>query len=628
MRRAYPPRARRTVPSLLSSHRRLVGLLVVFCLLFALVVGRLVQLQVVEPGRYVTQGVRQRVVSTQVPAGRGSLVDRNGVELALSVPKRSVFADPALVTDPERYARILAPILDLEQPKLESQLRRPGRYVVLVHTVADGVAERIEELDLPGIAMFDEYERFVPGGAVARSLIGRVSEDGAVGYSGLERQYDDVLAGESGSITYERSKEGGHTIAAGRRKVKAAQPGSAVVLTLDRALQFQAERVLADAVHRTGAEGAMAIVTRPATGEVLAMANVVLDRERGTVVPAVENSALTTVFEPGSVSKVVTVGGVLEEGVVEPESKLTVPYRIEVADKVFDDDNHTHETEDMTVTRILAHSSNVGTIKLAQQFGRQRLERYLRRFGFGRRTGLGFPDESPGLLQKEWAGPAIASVAIGHGISVTAMQLLTAVNVVANDGVLVAPRLVEATVDPDGRRHTADPSARRRVVSPETAKDLTDMLTQVTDEGTGTEAGVDGYPVAGKTGTARKVQPNGGYLNENGVHEYMSSFAGFLPASDPELSIIVVIDSPKGKSVYGGDVAAPAFSQLARWAVRQYQIPPTEAPRPGQGPTETVEERVPAPDTSAPRPTTTTTAPPGQPTTTTSTTSTTAPPGE
>lgn len=578
----------------------------VVALLFAAVVVKLADVQVLNPDRYVSLGDRQRLVSKVIPAGRGSIIDRNGIELALSLPKKSVFADPKVVLASQRAGEIatkLAPLLAADRDELLATItqrtcgRDPDgptcRYRLLAHTVPDSVAAKISDLRLPGVGMFDEYKRYRPSGDVGRSLLGQVSVDGIKGSSGLERQYNTLLDGRPGSITYERrgsaagsdGKDRGITIAGGRQYVVEARPGAALQLTVDRAMQYETEVVLSKYVAAARAKGGMAIVMRPGTGEILSMANVAVPDgaprgDASQVRTTGNNLALTTVFEPGSVTKVITMAAALDAGLVTPATPIEVPDRIQVADHVFTDYSP-HPTQVWSTTDILVDSSNVGTIKIAAKLGKDRIDGALRKFGLGSPSGLGFPFESPGLMlpPSKWSGTSIGSIPIGQGIAVTALQMLTAFNVVANDGVYVAPRLVSATRGTDGARKVLPPSTRRRVVSADTATKLRGMMAKVVSEqkGTGNLAAVPGYTVAGKTGTARKafnVVPGDGYKDLQGNYRYVATFAGFVPAEKPDLSLIVVLDEPTGK-VTGGTVSAPAFSELARYALRRYDIPPS-----------------------------------------------------
>jgi len=345
------------------------------------------------------------------------------------------------------------------------------------------------------------------------------------------------------------------------------------VLTLDRSLQYEAERVLSEQVDELEAKGGTVIISQPATGEILALANITRDQDQD-IITAGANRAVIDVFEPGSVNKVITIAAALEEGVVEPDTEIVVSERLPVADHVFTE-GHPRATGPMTVTQILAESSNVGTIKIAQQLGKERIDRYLRAFGFGSRTALAFENESPGLLlaPEDWSGTSIGSIPIGQGIAVTAMQMLDAYNVLANDGVHVPPRLVAATVDEAGTRTPVDVGPSRRVVSTETAQQVREMLVEVVETGTGQRAQVPGYAVGGKTGTARKPQDTGTYRDRDGKYHYVAAFTGMVPAEDPQLSIIVVVDEPTA-TIYGGSAAAPVFADLAKFALNRFRIPP------------------------------------------------------
>jgi cell division protein FtsI (penicillin-binding protein 3) len=310
----------------------------------------------------------------------------------------------------------------------------------------------------------------------------------------------------------------------------------------------------------------------------LAVANIdAYDEETGSLtepVPAGDNRAVTALFEPGSVNKVITLAAALEEGVVTPDSSRPVPDELLVGDHVFSD-SHPHETVEMTVREVLAQSSNVGTIQIAQDLGAEAIDRYLRSFGFGEPSGLGFPAEAEGILlpPSEWSATSIGTIPIGQGVAVTPLQVLSAFNVIANGGEYVPARLVDAVVGGNDEARPVEAGTRRRVISPTTAAQMTEMMTGVVDGGTGEAAAVEGYPVAGKTGTARKPQEGGGYEDAAGNYRYVATFAGFVPANDPALSIIVVIDEPS-TDIYGGGVAAPVFSRLAAAVLRAYRIPP------------------------------------------------------
>lgn len=563
-------------------RRRVPWFLVSFALSFVAIGWRLVDVQALQAERYAELGREQRVRRVELAAERGTIFDRDGNELALSVPQQTVWADPRAVTDPAGYARQLAPLLEphgdtaaVEGALVERLSKRDAAFVYLRRKVDDGVAAKIAALGLPGVDFVPESKRHYPSD-LAASVIGLVGTDNQ-GLGGLELQYEKELAGTPGELVVERDPQG-RDIPQGVRRYAPPEPGSDLVLTIDHGLQFEAERALADAVDQFGARGGRAIVVDVTTGDVLAMANVSAGHDGAPTGPDAHterNRSVVDVYEPGSTNKVITVAGALEAGLVAPGTGYTVPDHLPIADHVFTD-HDPHPTETWAVRRILVESSNVGTILIGRTLGKERLDHYLRAFGFGRETGLNFPGESAGLLldPEDWWATSMGTVPIGNGLAVTAMQMLDVYATVAGGGVWREPRLVRATVDAGGGRHDRPLGETRRVVSQETAHLVRSMLVDVVKEGTGTQANVPGYTVAGKTGTARKpIEGGRGYYEGR----YVASFAGFAPAGEPRLAAIVVIDEPSG--VYGGVVAAPAFSRIMRHALRIEGIPPT----PGEG---------------------------------------------
>ncbi len=569
------PQVRRRKPDV---RRRLVALLVVLGVLFAVVVGRLVMIQGVSPGTYVAVGESQRLRDVVLPAGRGAMFDRNGRDLALTIPQKTVWANPHLVTDPLAAAKALSPVLHVDEAVLGDRLSRDAGFVYLARKVDDTVVDQVKKLHLSGVFFLDEPKRFNPAGDLAAPLLGVVGTDNE-GLSGLELQFEKKLKGTPGELRVERDPDG-NEIASGDRSFTPAQPGDDLVLTIDRSLQYETEKALSEEIVKSSSKGGTAVVMDPRTGEILAMANLTYDgADPGRPpYPSINNTAVTNVYEPGSVNKVITIAAALEEGLVEPDTTLSVPDHLRVADHVFSD-HDPHPLKQWTVTDIMATSSNIGTIMIGKQLGKTRLDTYLRKFGLGSKTGLGFPGEPRGLLldPKKWSGTSIGTVPIGQGLAVTALQMLDAYNTVATGGVLVTPKLVKATVDGDGKLVATPASPRRRVVSEKTAAQVTNMLTEVVKQGTGTEAAIDGYTVAGKTGTARKPY-KGGY--KQGA--YLATFAGFVPAENPRLSAIVVLDEPA--QMYGGLVSAPVFAKVAQYGLRLFRIPP---PRPQSTPADT-----------------------------------------
>jgi len=555
--------------------------LLVVCVLAALgIVGRMIDLDV-RQGPALAERVRKQLVRTdRLPAERGSIFDRAGRDLAISVQVPTIAADPRLVVDPAGQARVLASLVSVDAQLLQERLSRAGaKFVYLARQVDEQTAQRVEEAKLPGVFTILEPKRFLPAESLALPVIGKVGVEGD-GLSGLEYQYRGVLAGRPGKMVSERDTQG-REIPGGRIDFDPSARGDDLVLTIDRSLQNETERRLAAQITATSAKGGIAAVMDTATGDLLAVANLVAEAApAGTpkgqgpaVVGADKNRAVTNVYEPGSVNKLITIAGAIEDGKVRADQTFTVPSQIQVGDHLYSE-AEAHPTAAWSVTDIVANSSNVGTIMIAKELGKQRFDAYLRAFGFGVRTGLDDPGESPGILMDPatYNATSMGSFPIGQGIAVTAVQMLAAYNAVANGGVYVGPRLVKATVGPDGRQKPTPSPEPRRVVSPRTAAEMTKMLTEVVRVGTGTLAAVDGYRVAGKTGTARKpLVGQKGY--EDGA--FVSSFAGFVPAEQPRLTAMVILDQPT--PIFGGLVAAPVFADLARYALRELRIPPPDS---------------------------------------------------
>ncbi|MGH2678695.1 MAG: peptidoglycan D,D-transpeptidase FtsI family protein [Actinomycetota bacterium] len=553
---------------------RLVAMFSVLALGLVAVGTRLVLLQVRDGRAYESLAAEQRVRRIPLPAERGTLYDRSMHELALSLPAKAVFADPGLVVDAADAASRLAPLLGVPEPRLLRSLNDESRFEYLARRVDLSVAERIEELELPGISFLDEPKRQYPGGALAAQVLGFVGVDGA-GLSGLELQYEEVLSGRAGELVVEQDPDG-LSIPQGMRRTVSPQRGRDLVLTLDKDIQFHAERALSDAIRRNGAIGGTVLVLDPATGDVLAMATEPGFDANGfdTAPPALtRNRSVTDVYEPGSVNKVITAAAALEEGVITPSERMWVPARIQVADRVFHE-SHPHPTMPMTITDIIAQSSNVGTIMTADRLGSVRLDAYLRAFGFGSTTGIGFPGEADGILMpvEDWWGTSMATIPIGQGIAVTPLQMASVYATIAAGGVRMSPRLVRGTLD--GHRHLvpAPTPDADRVVSRRTARLLTAMLSHAVQAGTGQEAQIPGYWVAGKTGTARKPLEDAlGYGDQ-----YVASFIGFAPARDPAVVVAAILDEPD--TVYGGVASAPLFRDVAHFTLAHLHVPTTERP--------------------------------------------------
>jgi cell division protein FtsI (penicillin-binding protein 3) len=535
------------------------------------VVARLVDVQGISADRYAVVGRSQRVHSVVLPARRGSILDRNRSQLAVSVPRPTVWADPHLVRDPAGAARALAPVLDLPESELRGRLTTNASFVYLARRVDDTIAQKVKDLAIEGVSLVEEPTRVAPAGELAAPVLGQVGVDDD-GLSGLELQYQKHLAGKAGELVVERDP-GGRDIAGGVREHRLPVRGRDVVLTLDRDLQYQAEQVLAAQIETVKAKSGVAIVMDPRTGEILAMANMVAGPRGTPPRPATYNKAVIDVYEPGSVNKIVTLSAALEENKVTMTDTWSVPDRITVAGSTFQDSEE-HGAYTWTVADIMARSSNVGAILVGQEVGRSTLDRYLREFRLDEAPGLDFPGEAGGLVPDvdDWSGTTLPTVSIGYGLAVSPLSMLAAYNAIANGGVYVEPSLVRAEIDASGKERPRPGPERHRVVSAETAATISGMLTEVVRSGTGTSAAVEGYTVAGKTGTARKAA-EGSVGYRDGA--YVATFAGFFPAESPRLSAIVVLDEPTPYT--GAKASAPVFAELARYAVRHFSVPPRPA---------------------------------------------------
>jgi cell division protein FtsI/penicillin-binding protein 2 len=496
-------------------------------------------------------------------APRGSLVAADGTDLANDRLAVDVTASPDLVTDDQGVAAELAPILKRDPNGLANLLAKPGRYAVLARDVPPRAADRARKLGIAGIYFSDTYQRFVPGGELAAQVIG-LTGDERQGLSGMEQELDENLTGRPGHRLEVRDVFG--------RPIQTledqeAVPGQDVRLTLDPAIQAQVESTLAATREETGAKSAMAIVMNPRNGAILAMASVPRfnPNQRAELNPELErNRPVVDTFEPGSTFKIATMTAALEDGKVTPWTRFVVPDRIsEYNGDVTLKDAHEHGTETMTATQILEQSSNVGVYKIALRVGKDRLLAWYKRFGFGAPTGIDFPGEASGyvLPGDKWYGSGITNVPIGQGVSVTLTQLTRAYAAIANGGLLVTPHLVKGAG-----------GVERRIMHASTATKIDRMLRKVVSEqGTGELANVKGYEVAGKTGTAEKIDPTTGRYSDT---KFTSSFVGYVPADDPQLLISVVVDEPGGGTYYGGDVAAPAFEKIAEFSLQNLRILP------------------------------------------------------
>jgi cell division protein FtsI (penicillin-binding protein 3) len=542
-------------------------MLVLILLAFTGIVVRLASLQVRDNPELEALGLQQRIRSIPLPAVRGEIVDRSGVALAVSREARDVYVDPRYVVDAEAEAETIGDVLDLPAREVQRALESDGTFAYIQRQVDLPVAKELEALALPGIGFLEVPERYYPADVLAAQVLGFVNVDGE-GAAGLESAFDDELAGTPGERTVEISADG-LAISTGLDRTVEPIPGSTLHTTLDRQMQYMVQTALERAVQANGAIGGTAVVMDPATGDVLAMANYPwFDPNDFADAPleAMRNRAVTDAFEPGSVNKIITAAAALETGAVSLDRRFSVPASMEVGPFTIRD-SHVHPVESMTIGDIITESSNIGAALIAEQVGSVRLDSFMRKFGYGRATGIGFPGEASGVLLPgdRWDEVIRATVSYGQGISVTPLQLANVYATIANGGVWQQPKLVRGFERPNGTFDEASARRDRRVIRPDTAALLTRMLAAAVEEGTGVNAQIPGYQVAGKTGTSRKLV-DGRY-----VQRYHASFAGFLPAADPRVVIAVSIDEPR--TVYGGLAAAPLFQEIARYAIQRLAIP-------------------------------------------------------
>ncbi|HVL89027.1 MAG TPA: penicillin-binding protein 2 [Actinomycetota bacterium] len=533
--------------------------------------GRLVHLQVVKASAYEDLGAKQRIRKMELPARRGAIYDRNGVPLAVSVDARAIYANPQFIDDPEGTAVLIAKHLGTDTETILTRLtKKKSGFVYLARKVDIAAANAIMNLDLPGIGTLDETKRVYPQGTLAGQVLGFVGTDNQ-GLSGLEATFDEVLAGTPGEQIVEVDPQG-RPIASGVRSVREPVRGRDIVLTIDRDVQFQAERAVADAVIKWTAKHGMAVVMDSQSNEILAMANYPpFDPARFGDYPVEtrRNRAVQDAYEPGSVNKLVTAAAAVESGLVRPGEMMTVPYRTFVGKEDFTD-FEPHPTWNITYNEVLAKSSNVGTIQVAQKIGGKRLYEMLTKFGFGKRTGVEFGGESPGisLAYEKWSKTSLATISIGHGIAVTPLQMLNVYTTLARDGIWKQPRLV-TTVGDDERKPSQQP---RRVASTFTTAQLRGMLMNVVENGTGRNARIPGYLVGGKTGTARK--PNVGKRGYGSA--VFTTFIGMVPVDRPRFVVGVVLDEPSLHMAAA--TAAPAFQKITSYVLARWGVPPQVVP--------------------------------------------------
>jgi cell division protein FtsI (penicillin-binding protein 3) len=541
-------------------ERRIGLLFAVFLLVLGTAAARAGYLSGFKRGEFKQLAAKQQVENTTVLARRGTIMDRQGRQLAVSEEGATVYATPYLIKDPVGTAHKIAPHIGGSAEKIAGVLadRRRG-FAYLARKVSVRKAARVKRLGIEGIGVLDDERRYYPEGSLAAQVLGTVGVDNT-GLSGIELALDEVLRGSNGQRRVVKDALGQ---AVSLDQIRGDQAGRDIRLTIDAGLQAHAEGVLAQVGQTYRPRGATAIVMNPRNGEILAMANWPrLDANSVGDAPAAArfNRAVGYTYEPGSTFKSITVAGALEEGLVKPGTTYTLGPQIQVADRVIKE-AHGETGGILTVSQILAYSSNVGAVKIGLELGKQRFDKWVRRFGFGTTTELPLPGESAGLVPKveDYSGSSIGNLPLGQGLAVTPIQIASAYAAIANGGLLVQPRIILG----------GDAPPARRVISRRTAERLQRMLEGVLGPGgTASEAAVAGYEIAGKTGTAEKAV-KGGYSESR----FVASFIGFAPAEDAQLLAAVIVDEPKGK-YYGGEVAAPAFEKIASFALPYLRIAP------------------------------------------------------
>jgi len=561
--------------AIVDLRRRTMVLAALVALAFLGVLGRLAYLQVVKHDEYSKLAESQQAKTIPLVARRGPILDRNGQVLAVSAKAESLFALTSRVEDRDALAARLAPILGEAPREISRRLDSPKRFVFVKRRLSPDVVESVRQLDMPALGFVDESMRLYPNRELAAQAVGFEGMDGK-GLAGVEQSWDRTLAGVAGRAIVGRDALG-REVGGSPTVVQPSTPGQGVMLTIDNTLQYIAEREVEAAWRRTHSKAAMAVMMDPRTGEILALAirptfnpnsfASVTDTER-------RNRAVTDPFEPGSTFKVIMAAAALEEGVARPTDRFYCENgSIKVATATIHD---WKKYGWLTFTEVLQNSSNVGSIKIGMALGKERYYKYITGFGFGTPAGVGLSGESRGQLRppSQWSGLSLATMSIGQEISVTSIQMVAAFAAIANGGRLMRPQIVRAVLDGQGRSvRTIEPEVVRQVITPETARVLTRMMTAVVRDGTGHNAAIPGYEVAGKTGTAQKLDPaTRRYSRAPGV----LSFVGFVPADDSRLVMLVMLDEPKNEK-WGSEAAAPIFASIGREALRYLNVPPADS---------------------------------------------------
>lgn len=555
------------------SWDRLTFLFYLIFLCFLALIYKLVVIQVMKEETFTKQAFAQRIKNYNLSANRGSIYDRNGVTLALSTDMDTVSANPYQVKNKRHAAKQIAPILGESADAIYKKLIKKTGFVYLGRKLSKTKADRLKKLSIEGLWFSKESKRLYPGADLAAHVLGFVDTDNK-GLAGLELSFDKLLKGKPGKLSQEQDRLG-RPIPGGKNKYIPATNGHELVLTIDKEIQYKAQQELKIAIDEFKAGSGSIIVMNPNNGEIYALAsapdfdlNNFSREEDGAVFT---NHAILDRYEPGSTMKVITGAAALEENLYSPESTFILPGMIKVGGWPIHD-SHERGTEQFTFKSIITRSSNIGAATIAGNLGKERLYSYIDKFGLLRPTGIDLPGESRGYVPelKDWSASSLATISFGQGISATPIEMASALAIIANGGLRVEPKLVRDVISSTGKK--AKYGARvpaKRVISPSVAANMSKILADAVEEGTGKSAKVKGYSVAGKTGTARKSNVGKPGYSTN----YISSFAGFTPAKHPSLLILVVIDEPQ-KAIYGSVVAAPVFSRVANFALQRLKVLP------------------------------------------------------
>jgi len=556
-----------------EKKRRITFLFILAIIFYFLLIYRLYNIQVIQSNKYKELAQQEHLTSFSIEGERGNIYDRNLKKLAVNVNTKSLFAIPPRIQDPHKTAQLLSSVLNLETKEILSKLNQKNSFVWIKRKLNDIEVEEVKKLNLPGLDFLDENKRYYPRKKLASNLLGFAGIDNQ-GLEGLELYFEKELKGLPSLVILERDASGGK-IPFGIKRFSNYQDGNSIVLTIDEVIQYITEEALDKAFYQYKAKTGVAIVVKPKTGEILAMA----------VRPSFDpnyfnrfsrdlwrNRAITDIYEPGSTFKIITIATALEEGVVKLDDQFYCKGWIKYNGNIFHD-IEPHGAQDLT--GIVKNSCNIGVIQVGTRLDEKVFEKSIRRFGFGSLTEISLPGEVNGLVRsvKDWSKISLASLSIGQEIAVTPIQLIMAISAIANRGTLMKPMIVKEIVDSHQNRvKVFKPKPVRQVVSTETALTMTKILEQVVIDGTGKGAKVPEYRVAGKTGTAQKFDFSTGKYSKN---KYSALFVGYAPVENPQIAILVLLDEPRG-SYYGGIVAAPVFKEIASKALPYLSIPPNE----------------------------------------------------